>query len=90
VKTFDPSSLKPFDYDDDGYVIRGWRSGVRSTTLATLLALARDSCDRRDPGDDVGLLISTVDETNTRVHIEPVARMIECDEDRGVVAMVGV
>ncbi len=82
--------LKPSHYDDDGYVIQWWRSGIPSNTLATLYALARDAGERQVQGEDVELCISTIDETNTRVRIERLIRMIERDGGRGLIALVGV
>lgn len=38
--------IKPSHYDDDGYVIQWWRSGIPSNTLATLYAMARDAAER--------------------------------------------
>ena len=90
MNTFHLVLLKPSHYDDDGYVIRWWRSGIPSNTLATLYALARDADERRVLGEDVALRITTIDETNTRVRIERIACMIERDGGHGVVALVGV
>jgi radical SAM superfamily enzyme YgiQ (UPF0313 family) len=90
LKTFHLILLKPSHYDDDGYVIRWWRSGIPSNTLATLYALARDAGERRILGEDIALRITTIDETNTRVRIDQLARMIERDGGRGVIALVGV
>lgn len=82
--------LKPAHYDDDGYVIRWWRSGIPSNTLAALFALARDAGERRVLGDSVELRITTIDETNQRVRVDRLAKMIERDGGSGVVALVGV
>jgi radical SAM superfamily enzyme YgiQ (UPF0313 family) len=90
VNTFHLVLLKPSHYDDDGYVIRWWRSGIPSNTLATLYALAGDAAERRVLGEDVRFRITTVDETNTRVRIDRLANMIEHDGGHGVIALVGV
>jgi radical SAM superfamily enzyme YgiQ (UPF0313 family) len=90
VKTFHLVLLKPSHYDDDGYVIRWWRSGIPSNTLATLYALARDAGERRVLGDAVQLRITTIDETNTRVRIDRLVKMIERDGGHGVISLVGV
>lgn len=82
--------LKPSHYDDDGYVIRWWRSGIPSNTLAALYALARDAGERQVLGTDVTLRITTIDETNTRVRVEPILAMIARDGGRALVALVGV
>ena len=89
-KQFHLVLLKPSHYDDDGYVIQWWRSGIPSNTLATLYALARDAGERHVLGEDVALRISTIDETNTRVRTERLIRMIERDGGHGVIALVGV
>lgn len=82
--------LKPSHYDDDGYVIRWWRSGIPSNTLAALYALARDAGERRVLGPDVLLRISTIDETNTRVRVDRIVRMLARDGARSLIALVGV
>jgi len=38
--------IKPSHYDDDGYVIRWWRTLIPSNSLAAVYALAAD-CARR-------------------------------------------
>jgi radical SAM superfamily enzyme YgiQ (UPF0313 family) len=81
--------VKPSHYDDDGYVIQWFRSAIPSNSLATLYGLARDCAERRVLGDDVELTIHEVDETNTRVRPEKLARMIE-NADAGMVMLVGV
>ncbi|EIC19401.1 B12-binding domain-containing radical SAM protein [Thiorhodovibrio frisius] len=90
MKTFHLILLKPSHYDDDGYIIQWWRSGIPSNTLAALYAMARDAAERRVLGDDVRLQISTIDETNTRVRAKRLALMIERDGGLGLVALAGV
>src|SRR5258707_2917430 len=81
--------VKPSHYDDDGYVIQWFRSAIPSNSLAALYGLARDCAERRVLGDDVDLEIHAIDETNTRVHPEKLARMIE-SAGSGMVMFVGV
>jgi radical SAM superfamily enzyme YgiQ (UPF0313 family) len=81
--------VKPSHYDDDGYVIQWFRSAIPSNSLAALYGLARDCASRRILGDDVELDIHPIDETNTRVRPEKLARMIE-DAGSGMVMLVGV
>ena len=69
--------VKPSHYDDDGYVIQWFRSAIPSNSLAALYGLARDCAERRVLGDDVELEIHPIDETNTRIRPEQLARMIE-------------
>jgi radical SAM superfamily enzyme YgiQ (UPF0313 family) len=81
--------VKPSHYDDDGYVIQWFRSAIPSNSLAALYGLARDSAERQVLGDDVELIIDAIDETNTRVHPEKLARRIE-QAGSGMVMLVGV
>src|SRR5688572_16712207 len=80
--------VKPSHYDDDGYVIQWFRSAIPSNSLAALYGLARDCAARRVLGD-VEMDIEPIDETNTRVRPEALARMIE-KAGSGMVMMVGV
>ncbi len=79
--------VKPSHYDDQGYVIQWMRSAIPSNTLAVLNGLALDCRDRRVLGPDVEIEITAIDETNTRVRPERIAKQIAgC----GMVALVGV
>ncbi|MBL6853842.1 MAG: radical SAM protein, partial [Alphaproteobacteria bacterium] len=69
--------VKPSHYDDDGYVIQWALSAIPSNSLAALYGLARDCAARRVLGDDVDIDIHAIDETNTRVHPDRIARMIK-------------
>jgi radical SAM superfamily enzyme YgiQ (UPF0313 family) len=80
--------IKPSHYDDDGYVIQWFRSAIPSNSLAVLNGLALDCRDRRVLGDDVEIVVSAFDETNTRIRPEKIAR--ELSAGRGMVALVGV
>ncbi|MGA8762108.1 MAG: hypothetical protein WB562_04380, partial [Candidatus Sulfotelmatobacter sp.] len=80
--------IKPSHYDDDGYVIQWFRSAIPSNTLAVLNGLALDCQQRRVLGDDVDIVISAFDETNTRIRPERIARQLR--GGRGLVALVGV
>src|ERR1700742_1663446 len=80
--------IKPSHYDDDGYVIQWLRSAIPSNTLAALYGLAIDSTERRVLGDDVDIVITAYDETNTRVRPKRIARRIAC-ADGGMVGLVG-
>ncbi len=90
MKTFHLVMIKPSHYDDDGYVIQWWRSGMPSNTLATLQGLATDCVQRQVLGDDVEIKLHAMDETNIRVRVDRLARMIKKDGGKGVVALVGV
>ena len=80
--------VKPSHYDDDGYVIQWFRSAIPSNSLAALYGLALDCKTRRVLGD-TELEIHPIDETNTRVRPEQLARMIE-EAGSGMVMLVGV
>jgi hypothetical protein len=87
-KQFSLVLIKPSHYDDDGYVIQWFRSAIPSNTLAVLNGLALDCKDRRVLGDDVEIVVSAFDETNTRIKPERIARQLS--GGRGMVALVGV
>lgn len=82
--------IKPSHYDDDGYVIQWARSSIPANTLAALTGLALDCADRKVLGQDVELLVTAWDETNTRIRPERIARQIRKSGGRGLVALVGV
>jgi pyruvate-formate lyase-activating enzyme len=88
--TFRIILIKPSHYDDDGYVIQWARSSVPSNTMAAVYGLATDCADRRVLGPDVRIVISSYDETNTRIRPERIARALQAAGERGVVLMVGV
>jgi radical SAM superfamily enzyme YgiQ (UPF0313 family) len=81
--------VKPSHYDDDGYVIQWARSWIPSNSLACLYGLARDCAERRVLGDEGELEIHAIDETNTRVRPNRLARMIEA-AGSGMVMLTGV
>lgn len=80
--------IKPSHYDDDGYVIQWLRSAIPSNTLAVLNGLALDCQERHVLGQDVEIIISAVDETNTRVHVGRLVRQLK--GKRALVALIGV
>ena len=45
--------IKPSHYDDDGYVIRWWRTLIPSNSLASVYGLALDCAQRQILGPDV-------------------------------------
>ncbi|HEX8734618.1 MAG TPA: B12-binding domain-containing radical SAM protein [Pyrinomonadaceae bacterium] len=81
--------IKPSHYDDDGYVIQWYRSGMPSNCLAALYGLARECAERKVLGDDVEIEIHALDETNTRIRPEKIASLIN-DADAGMAMLVGV
>ncbi|HYA72703.1 MAG TPA: radical SAM protein [Roseiarcus sp.] len=89
-KVFKLFLIKPSHYDDDGYVIQWVRSAIPSNTLAVLHGLAVDCGERRVLGEDVAIDIVAIDETNTRVRPDRVAKAMAAAGGRGLVALVGV
>jgi len=89
-KTFLVVLIKPSHYDDDGYVIQWLRSTVPSNTLAVLYGLTKDLSDRRVLGEDVEIVTSAFDETNTRIPVEKIIRQIGSAKAGGFVGFVGV
>src|SRR5262245_705091 len=80
--------IKPSHYDDDGYVIQWLRSAVPSNSLAVVNGLTLDCQQRRVLGDDVDIVISSMDEDNTRIRTKHIARHLA--QGRGLVVLVGV
>ena len=80
--------IKPSHYDDDGYVIQWLRSAVPSNSLAVVNGLALDCKQRQVLGEDVEIVISSMDEDNTRIRTKRIARQLA--GGRGLVILVGV
>jgi len=88
-KVFRLVLIKPSHYDDDGYVIQWLRSSIPANSLACVYGLARDSRERGVLGPDVDLDIIAIDETNTRIRPDRIARQVR-EADVGLVMLVGV
>ena len=88
-KVFRLVLIKPSHYDNDGYVIRWWRGGLPSNSLACLYGIAEDCRERKVLGDDFDIDIDAIDETNWKVRIEAIANSIKV-ADAGMVMLVGV
>ena len=82
--------LKPSHYDDDGYVIRWWRSMIPANSLAALYGIAADCAERRVLGPEAAIEIEAIDETNTRIDIPGIIARFRAEGDFGMVALVGV
>src|SRR5215471_11214094 len=80
--------IKPSHYDDDGYVIQWLRSAVPSNSLAVMHGLVQDCQRRRVLGDDVEIVITSMDEDNTRIRTRKILRQLS--SGRGMVILVGV
>ena len=90
MKHFNLILIKPTHYDDDGYVIQWLRSAMPANSLAALYALAQDCDQRKVLGRDVEMHLWAADETNTRIRPEKLARKIQDQGGKGLVALVGV
>ena len=82
--------IKPSHYDDDGYLIRWWRSMTPSNSLAAVYGVAVDSAERRVLGSDVDIDIDPIDETNTRVNVPAIIARFRRRGNFGLIALVGV
>lgn len=90
LKIFHLFLIKPSHYDDDGYVIQWLRSAIPSNTLAALYGLVMDCIDRNVLGEDVRVVVTAIDETNTRIRPHKIIRQIRRDGGLGMVGFVGV
>jgi radical SAM superfamily enzyme YgiQ (UPF0313 family) len=81
--------IKPSHYDDDGYVIQWMRSALPSNSLACLYGIAKEAAENGALGDDVDIEIFALDETNTRIRPDRIARQIK-EAGGGLVGFAGV
>lgn len=89
-KQFHFIMIKPSHYDNDGYVIQWIRSSIPSNTLATLNGLVLECAERKVLGTDTSIEIQTFDETNTRINIRALSKLILSSGNCGLIALVGV
>jgi hypothetical protein len=89
-RRFELILIKPSHYDDDGYVIQWFRSIIPSNTLAALHGLAVDCAERFVLGADVEIVVTALDETNTRILPRQIIRRINEADGFGMVGLVGV
>jgi radical SAM superfamily enzyme YgiQ (UPF0313 family) len=82
--------IKPSHYDDDGYLIRWWRSMMPSNSLAAVYSIAVDSAERHVLGPDVDFDIEPIDETNTRINVRALIARLRRHGNFGLIALVGV
>jgi radical SAM superfamily enzyme YgiQ (UPF0313 family) len=82
--------VKPSHYDDDGYVIRWFRSPMPANSLASVYGLVADSAARKALGEDVTFEITAVDETNTRIRVDEIIARLRRAGNFGFVGLVGV
>lgn len=88
-KTFRLVLIKPSHYDNDGYVIRWWRGGLPSNSLACLYGIALDCRERKVLGISYDIEVEAIDETNWKVRVDKLANSIKA-ADAGMVMLVGV
>ena len=82
--------IKPSHYDDDGYVIRWYRSPMPANSLASVYGLVADCAERKVLGTDVDIDVTAIDETNTRLRIEKIIARFRRQGGFGFVGLVGV
>ena len=82
--------IKPSHYDDDGYVIRWWRSMIPSNSLAAVYGIATDCRRRRVLGDEIDIDILPMDEMNTRIDIPAIVERFKYSDNFGLAALIGV
>ncbi len=82
--------IKPSHYDDDGYVIRWYRSPMPANSLASVYGLIDDCAQRRILGSDTDIEIVAIDETNTRVRTDLIISDMRANNNFGFVGLVGV
>ena len=89
-RKFHVELIKPSHYDDNGYVIQWWRAFVPSNSLSSVYGLSLDVANRNLLGDDVELVISAYDETNTVVPFKKIRNRILNAGGNGLVCLIGV
>jgi radical SAM superfamily enzyme YgiQ (UPF0313 family) len=82
--------VKPSHYDDDGYVIRWFRSPMPANSLASVYSLVDDCAQRKVLGPDISINIVAIDETNTRVRTDRIIAEMRANDNFGFVGLVGV
>lgn len=82
--------VKPSHYDDDGYVIRWYRSMIPSNSLAAVYAIAAEAAGREVLGPDVAIDMVCIDETNTRVDIPALLARLATNNQFGMLGLIGV
>ena len=89
-RSFEVILIKPSHYDDDGYVIQWLRASIPSNSLAALYGLALDCAQRKVLGADVDIVITAMDETNTRIVPTQIVERLRSAGGRALVGLVGV
>lgn len=82
--------IKPSHYDDDGYLIRWYRSSLPANSLASVYAIAVDCAERRSLGPDVEIRVGALDETNTRIDPQRLMKDLRKAGGHILIGLVGV
>lgn len=90
VRRFQLILVKPSHYDDDGYVIRWYRSMIPSNSLASVFAIAAEAAERKVLGEGTAIDITCIDETNTRVDIPALLERFAKHGNFGMLGLIGV
>src|SRR5438309_9825508 len=80
--------IKPSHYDDDGYVIRWYRSMIPSNSLASVFAIAAEAAERQVLGADTAIDMLCIDETNSRVDIPKLLARFRAHGNFGMVGLI--
>jgi hypothetical protein len=88
-KRFCLQLVKVTHYCDDGYPIRWFRSNIPSNSLASVAGIIDHFAAQNVLGPDVDIEIHCLDESNTRIDPDKLARMIE-RAGNGMVMLIGV
>jgi hypothetical protein len=81
--------VKVTHYCDDGYPIRWFRSNIPSNSLASVAGIVDHFAAQDVLGPDVDIEVHCLDESNTRINPNKLARMIE-RAGNGMVMLIGV
>src|SRR5271156_6623160 len=80
--------VKPSHYEDDGYVIRWFRSPMPANSLASVSGLLDDCARRKILGPDIEIDIVAIDETNTRIRVDRIIAEMRANDNFGFVGLV--
>src|SRR5262249_49140235 len=89
-KRFQIVLIKPSHYDDDGYVIRWYRSPMPASSLASLHGLIDDCAQRHTHGLHRDIESVGIDEPNTHVRADRIISDMRAHENFGFVGLAGV
>ena len=82
--------IKTSHYDDDGYVVRAFRSSMPANSLATVYVLVADCAVRDVLGRDVRINLTAIDGTNKRLNCDKLTAEMRRNGNFGMVGLVGI